>query len=229
MSELSMQELETLRGFPTPAVSNAIETFDVRPRNQGFMAPQIQQVFRGKPAVIGYAVTGRIVCAHDLGPRPKTDGFAWWDHVAAAVGPKLLVLEDLDRPTIGTWFGEVNSSIHMALGCRALVTNGAVRDLREVESMGFQYWAAAVAVSHGYSHMVDYNGTVVVGGLAVSPGDLLLADEHGVLSIPIEIAREIPAAVAKIERHERRIIDYCRGEGFSLGGLKGIVQSGVRH
>lgn len=229
MSELSREDLEALRALPTPAVANAIETFDVRPRNQGFMAPAIQQVFRGKPAVIGYAVTGRIVCAHDLGPRSKTDGFAWWDHVASVPGPKLLVLEDLDRPTVGTWFGEVNSSIHMALGCQALITNGAVRDLPEVERMGFQYWAAAVAVSHGYSHLVDYNGTVVVGGLAVAPRDLLLADEHGVLSIPAAIAKEIPAAAAKIERYERRIIDYCHGGGFSLDGLKGIVRSEARH
>ena len=47
-------------------------------------------------------------------------------------------------------------------------------------------------------------------GLTVRPGDLLHGDEHGVTSIPLEIARDIPQASQAIEMAERRLIDYAR-------------------
>ncbi|TMG05084.1 MAG: RraA family protein [Chloroflexi bacterium] len=112
--------------------------------------------------------------------------------------------------SVGSFWGEVNAGVYKALGAVGTVTNGGVRDLPEVRPTGFQFFSSCVLVSHAYVHVVEYGGPVAVGGLTVRPGDLLHGDEHGVTSIPLEIARDIPQASQAIEMAERRLIDYAR-------------------
>jgi 4-hydroxy-4-methyl-2-oxoglutarate aldolase len=61
---------------------------------------------------------------------------------------------------------------------------------------------------------------VRVGGLTVSPGDLLHGDKHGVTVIPPSIAAEVVSAAARMERQERQIIDLCQAPDFTLEELK---------
>ncbi len=222
---LSHEELEALRAIPTPAVSNAIETFGIRPRTAGFMGPEVRQMFPSLPPIIGYAVTARTVAAHEPGAKGAVPRPEYWRYVeASGPGPRIAVVEDLDDPpTIGAFFGEVNSNIHKALGCVGAITNGGIRDMDEVEALGFPIWAGSVIVSHAYIHLVDFGTPVRVGGLVVQPGDLLLADRHGVIQIPLEIARDIPEAVRKIEAREKAIIRYCQSPDFSADGLADLV------
>jgi regulator of RNase E activity RraA len=219
------EDLEVLRRIPTPAVSNAIETFNARPRSQGFMGPQVRQLFPALPPIIGYAVTARTVSAHEPGPKGPTSRPDYWRYIeSSGSGPRIVVVEDLDDPpTIGAFFGEVNSNIHRALGCVGAITNSGIRDMDEVEELGFPIWAGNVIVSHAYVHIVDFGTTVRVGGLVVQPGDLLLADRHGVVQIPLEIAPDIPEAVRQIEVREKTIIQYCQSPGFSTDGLSDLV------
>src|SRR5947209_62354 len=81
--------------------------------------------------------------------------------------------------------------------------------------LGFQFAAAHISVSHAYVHMVDFGLPVKLGGLWVKPGDLVHADQHGVVASPPEIADRIPEAVAKVEADERKIIDVCKSKDFS--------------
>ena len=90
--------------------------------------------------------------------------------------------------------------------------------------MQFPMFATGVSVSHSYIHMVDFGGQVEICGLAIRPGDLLYGDCHGLLSIPIEIAAEIPQAADKIAREQKSIIDLCRSPEFSLDKLRKQVK-----
>jgi len=222
---LNPEMLETLRLIPTPAVSNAIELFDVRPRTAGFMGPDVRQMFPALPPIIGYAVTARSVSAHEPGAKGPASRPDYWRYIEASrPEPYIAVVEDLDQPPpIGAFFGEVNANIHRALGCVGAVTNGGIRDMDEVEALGFPIWASGVIVSHAHVHMVDFGTAVRVGGLVVHPGDLLLADRHGVINIPLEIAPEIPEAVRKIELREKTIIGYCQSPDFSPDGLADLM------
>ncbi len=222
---LTSAELETLRSIPTPAVSNVIETFNLRPRTAGFMGPEVRQMFPTLPPIIGYAVTARTVATHEPGPRGPAPRADYWRYIeASGPGPRIAVVQDLDDPpVIGAFFGEVNSNIHKALGCVGAITNSGIRDIAEVEALGFPIWAGSVIVSHAYVHLVDFGTPVRVGGLVVQPGDLLLADRHGVIHIPPEIARDIPEAVHQIEVREKTIIRYCQSPGFSAAGLADLV------
>jgi regulator of RNase E activity RraA len=222
---ITPEELERLRNIPTPAVSNGIEIFGLRPRTHGFMGPEVRQMFPALSPLIGYAVTARTVSAHEPGPKGSASRPLYWAYLeASGPGPLVAVVEDLDDPpSAGAFFGEVNSNIHRALGCAGAITNSGIRDMDEMEALGFPVWAGSVIVSHAYVHLVDFGTPVRVGGWVVQPGDLLLADRHGVIQIPLEIAREIPDAVRKIEVREKTVIQYCQSPGFSAAGLADLV------
>ena len=98
-----------------------------------------------------------------------------------------------------------------------------MRDLDEMRDLGFFAFASEVLVSHAYVHLVEYDVPVQVGGLRVEPGDIVMGDQHGVLTIPPEIALEIPRAVEDVEKDERVIIDYCQSPEFTTDGLKELL------
>jgi 4-hydroxy-4-methyl-2-oxoglutarate aldolase len=209
--------LDELQSFSAPSLSNGIETFDVRPRNEGFADATVRCMFPDLGARIGYAATATMRGAAEGDRLPPS---ALWEHVVELPEPRFVVVQDLDDPPgVGCYWGEVNGSIFTALGCVAVVTNGAVRDLTEMRAIGIQAFAGSVAVSHAYNHLVGVGEPVTVGGLVVRPGDLLHGDQHGVLSIPFEIADALGAATRDVEAEERELIDFCRSPDFSPEGL----------
>jgi regulator of RNase E activity RraA len=121
-------------------------------------------------------------------------------------------------------WGEVNSTIFRSFGGIGVITNGCVRDLDEMRAKPFHAFAASVGVSHANIHVVDVGVTVRIGGLDVSPGELLHADQHGVISIPLAIAEELPGAVRKVEEGERGVIDMFSAPDFDPHALIGDVK-----
>ena len=216
--------LETLRQIPSCSIANAIETFSIMPRNQGFMGPEIKSIFPGMGHMIGYAVTAKIVADAPPSGHMNVARTDWVDEIMKVPAPRVLVIEDLDYPNpIGSFWGEVQSNLHKALGAVGTVTNGGVRDLDEMQEVGFFAFASCVLVSHAYVHLTDIGTPVKVGGLDVSPGDIIQGDQHGVLSIPREIAADIPAAVKRVEDNEQEMIGYARSDGFTVEGLKEML------
>jgi regulator of RNase E activity RraA len=217
---ITPEQLKALRSFSSPTVCNAIETFPVRRRNEGFMDGTIVCQFPELGAMAGYAVTAKIR-ARERPADPPLGHATIWDEFARVPKPWVILIEDLDYPDVlGSFWGEVNASVYSALGAVGVVTNGGVRDLPEVRPTGFHFFSSCLLVSHAYVHVVEAGGPVTVGGLTVNPGDLLHADQHGVTSVPIEIAADVPEACAKIEAAERRLIDYARSESPTVEQLK---------
>ena len=215
---LTPEELAAIRAITTPTVCNAIETFDVRLRNERFMDSTIQSRFPELGAMVGYAVT--ITIRASVPPEREIPAPQVWDEMDRVPKPWVVVIDDLDYPRpIGSYWGEVNGSVYKALGAVGTVTNGGVRDLPEVRATGFHFFSSCILVSHAYVHVVEVGGPVTVGGLTVRPGDLLHGDEHRVTSIPLEIARELPKAARDLEARERKLIDYARSDAFSREGL----------
>jgi len=224
MSEyVSTEGLEALRRWPTPAVSNAIELFDIRPRNEGFMLPEIMCVFPELEPMIGYAVTAVISADSPEGRRIQPP--QWWEEILKIPEPRVAVIHDIDNTVMGSFWGEVNANIHKALGCVGTVTDGSVRDLDEVREIGFHFFSSCVSVSHAYVHLVEVSTPVKVGGLVVKPGDLIQGDKHGVISIPKEIAKDVSTAAQLVEDWERRVINFCKSSEFTVEGLKERYQS----
>lgn len=217
--------IDALKKISSPTVANAIETFDVRPRHQGFMSSDIRCLFPDLGPLVGYAVTALIRAEPQPLQGHRSSTFAWWEYVLSIPAPRVVVVHDLDDPRgQGAQWGEVQANIHRALGCVGVVTDGSVRDLDEVRALGFQFAAAQVSVSHAWVHMVDFGLPVKVGGLWVKPGDLIHADHHGVVTVPPELAPRIPEGVAKVDADERKIIACCQAPDFTVDKLKELYK-----
>src|SRR5271154_5934140 len=218
-TNLTPVQLGQLRELTTCVVASAIETFQVRLPNTGFADSSIRCMFHEHPPIAGYAATARIKTSN---PPIEGHGYSyersdWWNHILSIPAPRIVVIEDTDDTVgLGAFVGEVNANILLALGCVGLVTNGGVRDLSEVRSSGFQMFAGNVSVSHAYAHVFDFGGTVEVGHLKVSPGDLIHADRHGVLTIPAETAEKIPHAAQEIQEKRKSLIELCGAPDFSV-------------
>src|SRR5262245_53383251 len=123
--KLSTQELEALRQITTPTIANAIEVFNIQPRNVGFMTPDIRCILPELGIMVGYAVTCTIRADQPPGPGREVPRPDWWDYILTIPEPRVVVVQDLDRQPIGSMWGEVNGSIHKALGCIGTVTDGS--------------------------------------------------------------------------------------------------------
>ena len=223
---LSERQLDALRALDTCSVSNAIETFGIRLRNTGFADASIRSIFEDLPPMVGYAATARL----RSGSPPMRGGSYhdrtdWWQRVLEVPPPRVIVLEDVDKPPgVGAFLGDVHAAILRALGCVGFVTNGAVRELPAVHRMGLSLFAAKIAVSHAYAHIFDVGSPVEIGGLQIQTGDLLHGDRHGLLLIPKLIAGDVPAAAGRLRKAEEKIIAFCQSSNFSLEKLRELIQ-----
>jgi 4-hydroxy-4-methyl-2-oxoglutarate aldolase len=224
---IDTEALEALARLTGAAVANAIETFGMRLRNEGFADGSIHCLFDDLPPVVGYAVTARI---RSSTPPPvghqyhdRTD---WWSYILRTPAPRIVVVQDIDeRPGLGAFVGEVHANILKALGCVGYATNGSVRDPAAVGGIGFQCFAATVAVSHAFTHMVDFGQPVEIAGLPVAPGELLFGDRHGLQSIPLAVVERAPAVALGMAAKEEAIIRLCQSPRFSLDTLRTLLRS----
>jgi 4-hydroxy-4-methyl-2-oxoglutarate aldolase len=226
MLRLHARLVDAFRRLDTCKVANAIETFGVRLRNEGFADSTLHGVFDDLPPIVGHAVTARI---RSSVPPPvghnyhdRTD---WWNYILTVPVPRVVVVEDTDeRPGVGSFVGELHATILQALGCVAYATNGSVRDLARVRAMGFQLFASRVSVSHAYAHIVEFGEPVTLGGLTVRSNDIIYGDRHGLLTIPVEIIDRIPETVEQMSKTERAVIALCQSPDFSVERLRALVK-----
>ena len=222
---IPVEDFDALRRLDTCTVSNAIEAFKLRLRNAGFANSRVRCVFEDLPPMVGYAATARLRSGEPPITGSYHDRTDWWNSILRVPAPRIAVLQDLDEPPgVGAFLGDMNAAILRALGCVGYVTNGAVRELPRVRDMGLHLFAGNVAVSHAYAHIFDFGSPVNVGGLEVHPGDLLHGDRHGLLTVPKEIAAEVPAVAARLREAEQRVIDFCRSQEFSVEKLRQVLK-----
>jgi regulator of RNase E activity RraA len=207
---LSDEQVAALRAISTPTIANAIETFGVRGRLEGVSGPEVRCLFPELGVAVGYACTATIFTAQPARDPRNVSRTEYWRYTESVPEPKITVVQDMSERPGGAYWGEVNSSIHKALGSQGVITNGTVRDLSEVRQIGFHFFASGVQVSHGFAHLEDFNRPVKVFGVTVEPGDLIHADQHGIVVIPPEVAAEVAEAAREIEERERPMIAACR-------------------
>ena len=214
---LSSDQINQLRSLDTCVISDAIETFGLRLRNEGFATAGFRCLFKSLPPMVGYAATCKVRSADPpmVGSRyvERTD---WWRHIGSVPAPRVLVMQDIDDPPgTGAFLGKVHVNILMALGCVGAITNGTARELPGIETSGFQVFAGRLAISRAYIHVVEYGGPVEVGNLTIQPGNLIHGDRHGILTVPQELALELPAVARVIGEKNQHLIDLSRKPGTS--------------
>lgn len=211
---LSYEQIEALRRIDSPTISNAIETFQLRPRVAGYVGYDIRCIFPDLPPTVGYAVT----CTVDSTTEGRTGiGFQkLYDLLEKAPKPALVVMQDVGPDRLHSCHaGEVMSTNMKRLGAVGILTDGGLRDIKEVHALGgFQYFCAGLVVSHGNPICVNVGDEVTISGMRVRMGDLLHGDVNGIVHIPDECANKVAEAAYRIWTAEGEVLRRLRGTEF---------------
>jgi regulator of RNase E activity RraA len=225
---LSTAQAEFLQSIDTPTVCNILEVVAPHRRGFGYTVKHLHCPFPDLPPMVGFAKTAtfRTKDAVPLGEANYVSKrLDYLDYVASAPQPGIAVLEDIDgeHAGFGAFWGEVQSNVHKALGCLGTITNGAIRDIPMI-APGFQMLAGSIAPSHAYVHVVDFGGKVTIHGMEVESGDLIHADQHGAVVVPLDVIDAMPAALQKLTAQEERIIKAASVPGATAASIKAAMK-----
>ena len=204
-SRISHSDLLELKRWNTPTIYNGWEQITRRDAGHDcFNLEEIRDFMPQMGPMVGWAVT---LVVEPGNHTHKMNGAALWSdyrrYVAGIPGPKIVVVQDLDKPQVlGSFWGEVTSNTHRALGCVGTITDGAIRDVDEMTNAGLKALARRMCVGHAYSTPVRWGCEVEVFGLRVVPGDLIHADKHGFLAIPPEDQPDLLEAARFMDSNE---------------------------
>ena len=219
----SAADLEILKRWDTPTICNGLELVAPERRAIGFTVEPMVAADRKLPPIVGLARTGLIRAKEPpRGPIPPRED--WYDYVAAQDLPTIAAIQDIDdRPGYGAFWGEVQSTVHLALGVKGCVTNGSFRDV-DMLVPGFQIIGGRIGPSHAHVHMVQMRCEVNLFGMLVKDDDVVHADYHGAVVIPADAVRKLPDAIDLISRREKVILDMARAEGFTSAKMRDALK-----
>ena len=213
---VSAEVLKQLAQYDTPTIANAVELWNIRPRNLGYMNGSITACYPKLPPMVGYALTTTF---RSMSPPRGGDAYSGiaqqLESIPEFPGPPVIVFQDLDVPCASATFGEVMCSTYKAFGAAGLITSGTGRDLDQVEGLDFPAFTNGTICAHGYCHMLALNVPVTVGGIMIYPGDLLHGDRNGVSTIPVEIASVVPGVCQEVAVAEAIILNYLKGSNLN--------------
>jgi regulator of RNase E activity RraA len=216
---LSHSDLLQLKRWNTPTIYNGWE--QITKRDHCADAVNLEETKDFMPQMgpmVGYAVTLKVEPSNPTHRKTKPTATAEYRrYVASVPGPKIVIVQDLDKPrVIGSFWGEVNANVHRALGCVGTITDGAIRDLDEMTNAGFKSLARRLCVGHAAVQPVEFDCEVEVFGRRVSPGDLIHADKHGFMVITPEEQAEILEASRFMDANECQTVIQAARETVGL-------------
>jgi 4-hydroxy-4-methyl-2-oxoglutarate aldolase len=164
--------------------------------------------------VMGSAHTVRVARAHDARSEAMQDWFAAFDHVARGSVVVVEVVGDVR----GAVVGDACAHRLAAQGALGLIVDGAVRDYDGIVGSGLPAWVRGTRPDGMLVPLmlIEVGLSIRCGGVAVDPGDLVVADRDGMFSVPSAEAEAVVEVAAEMAAAERRMFELI-SEGLPIG------------
>jgi regulator of RNase E activity RraA len=227
----SQTELEALTEFDTPTICNALEMIESGRRSFGYTRHPMTAINATAAPVIGVVRTATMRSAfraeadRDTLKQERLKYYEYMHRGDPGIA-KVCVMQDLDGRDagVGPFWGEFNTRIHRAIGFRAVITDGSVRDVGKLPD-DVLILCDGLRPSHAHVHIATYGGQVNVFGMTVSHGDLVHADEHGAVCFPPDLAVQVAECARQFMAAEAPVIDACKADTLTLEELKRLYMA----
>jgi len=211
--------VDWLKQYDSPTVANAIETFKVRDRTDGYIGGYVRALYDAG-VMVGQALT--VTIGQKPGKVAGRDGYwAMWDALEQMSSPAVIVMQDVSgAPERYACAGEVMATLAKRLGAVGIVADGGLRDIAEVQALGFHYYAAFPVVSHGNFEILDIGVPVEIDGQVINTGDILHGDINGIVVVPNDVLDGLEDAIKVIRDRESRFMNFIKCNSFTLEAAK---------
>lgn len=214
---IDREDLEVITGLGDAGVATVHESAG----RTGLLPPGIRPIQRGL-SIAGSAVTVKCTAGDNLMVHAAVE----------VVQPGDVLVVAVSEPSTHGMFGELLATSLLARGCTGLIIDAGVRDTAELKEMGFGVWSRAVHAQGTVKESPgSVNVTVTIGGQSVKPGDVVVADDDGVVVVDRASATRVLQAAKDRTAREQRVRERLRrGElGVDLYGLRERLEElGVR-
>ena len=229
MSVIEANILDELEGFDTPTICNALEMIDPVRRFFGFTRHLMHSFNPDVGPVVGYAKTATMRSldkSEKSSATLKEERLEYYRYVSEGDRPKIAVMQDLDgkEAGIGPFWGEFNTRIHQSLGCKAVVTDGSLRDI-DLLPKDLLIVSAGPRPSHAHIHVTGFGQQVSVFGMYVSSHNLVHADLHGAVTFPDHLAEDVIKSAREFVASEAPILTECRKRNLSFEEVAKLYMS----
>ncbi len=189
---------------------------------RGLLAPYMRPIYPGA-SIVGNAVTVSVAPGDNM-----------MIHVVVELTqPGDILVVSPTSPCTDGYFGDLFATALKQRGVRGLIIDAGVRDIKTLKEMGFPVWSKAVHAQGTVKEAIGcINVPVVAAGAYINPGDVIIADDDGVMVLPRgDVDGAITAAKARAEKEERNRLKFAEGViGMDLYGFRDkFAERGIKY
>mgnify|MGYP001049135956 CR=1 FL=1 len=196
---VSKKILEEFEKIPTSNISDAMDRFRIKGGLEGIV-PVVEGV-----RIAGTAFTVRFI------PASQTEFKPWVTYIDKAQSGDVIVIDNGGRTYCTVWGGLLSARAR-DMGIKGTVIDGVCRDVDVIKALRYPVFSRGRFMMTGKDRvqLAGLNEPVSIAGILVKPGDIIVADENGVLVVPLEKAEEILQAAMEINEKEGKILEEVK-------------------
>ncbi|MDZ4286801.1 MAG: RraA family protein [Prosthecobacter sp.] len=221
--------LHELRDFDTPLLANTIGYLSKTPPHEYYLSGEIQSVTPPLGPTVGVAFTAEIDSST---PGGVGDTELYWEQLEVmrqSAVPMIWVVKAVgSRPEHECMIGDGMAKTLFSVGCVGLVSDSRVRDVTGLITTPFAAYCRGRAVHHGPLRIRATNRPVEIGGVIIHPGDVIHADQNGVIRIPADCIENLAAAAIRNRAFEHEAHMFLRRTDRTPAEKRAQVQALVR-